>query len=84
MLCCGQEQYAKLLALESILFYDLLTLNCNKATSNKIADPPPPEIQGHMIEYITLIWKYSKTILIRSTMGPTFNGPFREVVGLGS
>ena len=27
---------------------------------------------------------YSKVFLNRLTMGPTLNGPFREVVGLGS
>ena len=30
------------------------------------------------------IYIYSKTSLNRPTMEPTLNGPFREVVGLGS
>ena len=39
----------------------------------------------HMHTYVLYIYiVYSQTFLNRPTVGPTLNGPFREIIGIGN
>ena len=52
-----------------------VTVHWHNPVSKKLEDPMLTDFNKYI---------YSKTSLNRPTMGPTLNGPFRKLVGLGS